>query len=85
MLVKSSILEALLIILLLYINCVLGHNLEVLILEPLTDLKQSEQRLSAHLLVRVLQEVDDVLRDSHVQAGLDLVRVAGLEDGTDHG
>ena len=79
-LVEGRLLEAAARVLVLQVGGGLADDLEVVVLEALADLEQCVQALLAHVGVLVLQEADDVLRDAQVEAGLDLVGVARLED-----
>lgn len=83
-LVKGSVEVVLFRVFLLDIHCIL-HFVIVFILEALGDLKHCEESLVSHRLLLVLQEVDDVLGHSHIEAGLDLIRIASLEYRSDHG
>jgi hypothetical protein len=57
-------------------------DLKVVILEPLRDLVEDKEALMSDFAVLILQEVNDVLGDTHVEASLDLVGGTSLEDGS---
>ena len=83
-LIKGSVEVVLLGVFLLDIHCIL-HFVIVFILEALGDLKHCKESLVSDLLLFVLQKVDDVLGHSHIETGLDLIRITSLEDRSDHG
>ena len=83
--IESCLSVALLTELTLKIGGMLANHLKVIILKTLTDFKVSVEALFAYFLVRVLDEVNQVLWYTHVKTSFDLVGVSGLEDGSHHG
>ena len=56
------------------------HDFEIIILQTLRYFVKDQQALVPHLAVIILEEVNDVFRDSHVEAGLYFIAAASLED-----
>jgi len=59
--------------LLLHVDCILADDLKVFILQAFGNLKQDQKTLLPDLSIRVLQKVDDMLRDPQIKACFDLV------------
>jgi hypothetical protein len=59
--------------LLLHVDCIFADDLKVFILQAFGNLKQDQKTLLSDLCIRVLQKVDDMLRDPQVKACFDLV------------
>ena len=67
------------------VHCMTALYSEVFVHEALGDLEEDQEALATDLAHRVLQMRDDMLGQSKVEASLDLIAVASLEDRAYHG